>query len=66
MAGCVLLSKVKLVALAFVCTQECMSEWVETLTGLGLWRYHTSIFIPVYTYLEGGIFQGVRIYSSAV
>ena len=25
----------------------------ETLVGRGLWRYYTSIFIPVYAYLEG-------------
>jgi hypothetical protein len=30
-----------------------MSEWAETLTERGLRRYYTSIFIPVYAYLEG-------------
>lgn len=61
MAGCVLLSKVNA-----RCTLACISEWAETLTGRGLWRYYTATFTQVYTYLEGGIiFQGVRIYSSA-
>lgn len=52
--GCMLLSKVnaRCTRLGFALWRACR-RGAETLGGRGLWRYHTSIFIPIYAYLEG-------------